>query len=177
MSSLFGSSEPSQEEMLDKQAEQNLNQQAHGATLADNDGFDREEYLQNLVEHGMDPGTAKLLHNLLTPNFVLSKLSDAEKGELRWLARIVVKETEWMHPPPDSVVTGERRQFLLADPADSLRPLNERQRGLLEQALMTIFARIARSHRGWQQDKLNESISVARTETEDDGSDGGLFQI
>lgn len=161
---------------MDRQAQQQMHQQAHGAMMSHaDDEFNREEYLERLVTHGMDRGTAQLLHNLLTPNFVLSRLENAEKEELKWLARIEALHIRRLHPARGSVVTGERRQFLLSDSADNLKPLNEKQKTLLNQAVMAIFSRIARSHKGWQQDKLNEQITVSRTETDEEESEGGLF--
>lgn len=140
--------------------------------------MEREEYLDQLTEHGLEKTTAAYLENLLSPDFVLSKISGAEKEEMRWLVRQQAEKIKAMHPPKRSPVKGDRMKALYDDENAQLEPLDDRQVQLLEQAVFDIFFRVARSVGGWQQEELSSQYTISRVDSEREESEGrlrGLF--
>lgn len=155
-------------------------QAMRGDDAYSDEGELREEYLQTLVEHGLDETTAALFQNLLTKDFVLSNITSAEKTEMTWLVRLMREKIISEHPPKDSPVQGEMRKFYYDDEdALALRPLSGYQEQLIEQAIYDIIFRLRRSVEGWQQQELSSQYRVSRVdrEREEKGSRlGGLFQ-
>lgn len=177
MPSLVGGGDPSREELMDRQAEQQMHQQMQSSMMAGEEGMDYEDYIDQLVTHGLDEETAALIKNYLSPDLVLSYLKSAELNELKWFIRFQLMKVVDMHPPKDSYVTGADRKWLLGPGANELRPLSEYQRNLLEQAAQVAYVRAARSRQGWQQDQMNKQIAVSRTENEAEDESGGLFSL
>lgn len=140
--------------------------------------MERGEYLDKLTEHGLEARTAEYLENMLSPDFVMSKITTAEKEEMRWLVRQQAEKIKAMHPPKRSPVRGDRMAALYDDEDAILEPLNDRQIQLLEMAVWDIFFRVARSVEGWQQQELSSQYNVSRVDNErDDDSSrlGSLF--
>jgi hypothetical protein len=142
------------------------------------DAMDRDEYLDKLTDHGLDSHTAELLDNMLSPDFVMSRISEAEKDEMKWLVRLEAEKIKAMHPPQNSPVSGDRRKMLYDDEDAQLEPLSDQQKQMLDMAVWDVFFRIARSVGGWQQEELSSQYKVSRVEDEqgdDGGRLGGLF--
>lgn len=140
--------------------------------------MDRQEYLDALTEHGLEKRSAAYLDNLLSPDFVLSKISQAEKEEMRWLVRQQAEKIKAMHPPKRSPVGGARMAALYDDEDAVLKPLDDRQVQLLEQGVFDVFFRVARSVGGWQQQELSSQYTVSDVRSDRDESEGrlrGLF--
>lgn len=140
--------------------------------------MERGEYLDKLTEHGLEPRTAEYLTNLLSPDFVMSKITEAEKEEMRWLVRQQAEKIKAMHPPARSPVAGDRRRALYDDENAVLEPLDDRQIQLLEMAVWDVFFRVARSVGGWQQKELSSQYNVSRVDNENEESGSrlrGLF--
>lgn len=139
---------------------------------------ERPEYLRELTKYdGLDPATKDLLGNFLSPDFILSNLQDPEVNEIKWTVRAIVEQVKGMHPPSGSDVRGERRQFLLDDADDALRPLTAHQEQQLDQAVMDVIVRVVRSRDGFQQEEMSKQVKVSRTEDGEgeDGDSGGIF--
>lgn len=135
-----------------------------------------KEYLNELTQNELDDHTVELMSNLVGQDMVLSYLKGAEITEIKWLSRSIARQIKRDHPPQESTVTGEYRKFLLDDGRDGLQPLTPYQENLIDQALLDLFTRIARSREGWQQDEMAKQVRVSRTEdSTDDEEAAGLF--
>jgi len=136
-----------------------------------------KEYLNTMVEHGLDESTALMLRNMLSKDFVLANLTRAEVHEKNWLSRVEMLKVKGQHPMPDSVYQGEYRQFMFDDPKAGLESLDPEQETLLDQALMDIMARISRGESMAQQDAFSKVIAESRQVDDGAGRDdsGGLF--
>jgi len=168
---LIGSDEPTQEELREAQ-EAN---QDHSANLqfADDGAMDRG-YIDKVTNSQLRQGTIDILANLLSEDFVLGNLSDAEVHEHRWLAREIVIEAEAEHPHDDSMWQGRFRQVAAGRDRDALRPLDGPQKAVMAQFTQGVIARATRSREGWQQEELNKSYRVSERR-EPDGDDGGFL--
>lgn len=139
------------------------------------DGNLNRQYIEALTETTLDQGTIDLLDNLVTRDWILSKLKDAEVTEAKWLTLELARvEIDAMHPPRESNVTEERRAFMLDDPNEAIPSLNERQRKQIENFLRTIFTRVARSRGGWQQREMSRTINVSEVKDQREEKDGLL---
>lgn len=138
------------------------------------DGKANPEMLRELTNTQLDDETEKLLANVLSKDFVLGNLNDAEKDEIKWLLRNVHKRIASMHPPQRSFVKGKRRSFFLRSRYE-LKPLDDAQEEAIWQAILGVFVRVSRSVDGWQQDKMLDSIAVTERREVSDDDNGGLF--
>jgi len=165
------------------QLEDRLAVQNQGSMAQERDRFtaasmERDEYLDKLTENGLDSHTSELLNNMLSPDFVMSRIAEAEKDEMKWLVRLEAEKIKAMHPPQNSPVAGDRRKMLYDDIDAQLEPLSDQEKQMLEMATWDIFFRVARSVGGWQQEELSSQYNVSRVEDEKNDSDGrlgGLF--
>lgn len=160
------SNSSNQEELVREQRRQKLHAQNNAAGGSE---FSRDrEYLRELTEHELDEHTLKLMSNMFSQDFVLANLTDAGENEVKWLARNVAMKIKRMHPPSESVISGESRKVFNDDPSDALKPLSPHQENLVDQAVLEFFVRLSRSRDGWQQDEISKQIRVSRTEDESD---------
>lgn len=142
------------------------------------DGHLASQYLQTLSDTTLSQGTITVLDNLLTQDFVLGNLTDAEYNELKWLTRATTRAVYAMHPRHDSALTGERRAFLLDDPDETLEPLTDQERITIENFIRGVFMRASRARDGWQQEQMSKTYTVSEIRDEDDNEDSlmrGLF--
>lgn len=175
MASLFRSD--NQDDQLERQFAHQQHQTNLNALEPEDSKYDKE-HIEVLTSNDLDAHTNRLLRNLVEKDFVLSNLKDAEVNEIKWLARSMARKVKRMHPPQESVVTGEYRKFLLDDPRDALKPLTPNQENLIDQGMMDFFSRLARSRDGWQQDEMGKQLRVSRTENDpDDDTSGGFFSL
>lgn len=140
--------------------------------------MERGEYLETLTKHGLEATSAEYLENMLSPDFVLSKITKAEKEEMRWLVRQQAEKIKAMHPPKRSPVQGDRMRALVGDENAKLQALDDRQIQLIEMAVFDVFFRVARSVEGWQQQELSSQYNVSRVDSDREESGGrlrGLF--
>lgn len=153
---------------LDEQTKHRIQAQSQSTMLssaAKNNQID-VRYLKEITNHSLQEGTYEHLASLLSPNFVLSQLEREESTELKWLTRAITQIIYSFHPPEDSYMTGDYRAFIRDDPDDSLEPLTAREKLTIQQTTMTVIARMKRSEGGWQQDKMNESITRSEVSTD-----------
>jgi len=131
------------------------------------------DYVEMMLESGLRPGTAAMLQNLLSSDWVLSKMSEAEVHEARWLARTIADEVIAMHPPEDSIWTGPIRRYASDDELQRLEPLNASQKTEIFQFIQGYIARVARSKEGFQQETFKKQIRKSEREDRGDDDDGG----
>lgn len=172
MGLFFGSDEPSQEEMMERQAEQQLHQSNFG-TMEQGDNSPDKEYLKEITEEQVDENTLELMSNMFSHDFVLSNLQDAEVTEIKWLARVVARKIKRMHPDSDAFAAGESRKVVFDDEQAGLKPLSPYQESLIDQAVLTFLTRPPRSRGGWQQDEVAKSLKVSKVEDKKEESSGG----
>lgn len=159
--------------LMEEQFDQSLHQSLQQQGRAFNDeGTLRREYLNTLVEHGIDESTALLLRNMLSKDYVLANYTRAEVREVVWLTRVEMLKIKGQHPLPESVYQGEYRQFAFDDADQGLKHLDPQEETLLSQAIQDIFARVSRGEGGFQQDAFSKTISEVRR-VEDEGGRGG----
>lgn len=174
VSGLFSESREKREQrLMEEQFDQSLHQSLQGQQRAFNDeGTLRREYLNTLVEHGIDESTALLLRNMLSKDYVLANYTRAEVREVVWLTRVEMLKVTGQHPMPESVFQGEFRQFMFDDADQGLSSLGAQEESLLSQAVQDIFARVSRGEGMAQQDAFSKTISEVRR-VEDEGPGGG----
>lgn len=132
------------------------------------------DYVQMMVSTSLEPGTAKMLANLLSRDWVLANMSEAEVHEARWLARTIIDEVVAMHPPEDSIWTGAMREYASDQSTQRLEPLSSSQKTELFQFVQAyISARITRSKDGFQQETFRKQIRQSQREDLTDDDDGG----
>lgn len=139
------------------------------------------EYLEEVVDTGIDDELATPLHNLLAKDFPLANIRRADREYFRLLSENVALYVEEMFPPEDSLLQGDLGAALLEDPDYQTAALSQRKRNNIQTLLMTAFARTSRGESGWQQEKLGENIQTRRVEDnrvpeENSGLIGGLFE-
>lgn len=172
--------ESRRKELMDEQfsqgAHQNMQSQAISHALQNQPvlnqrGQIREEYLQTLIDSGVDEATAGKLKSLLSRDLVLSYMEAAEVNEVRWLVRLLQKKFHTLHPPEGSVMQGEYRAFLSDDEDDNLVALSDTARLLVDQTIMVVVSRVARSKQGWQQEETSRvyTVSEAKQDKENKG--------
>lgn len=167
-----------QSQQFDHELHRGLQSSMQGQDPYDEGGRLKQEYLDTLVDHGVDRSTAQLLENLLSRDFVLSRITSAEKEEMKWMVRSQFKKLKSMHPANDSPLQGEYRAICYDDGDEQLTSLTQYQEILVEAAIWDIFFRIGRSVEGWQQEELSTQYNVSRVdkdEQSDEGRLGGLF--
>jgi len=131
------------------------------------------DYVEQMLRSDLDRGTVDMLENLLSPDWVLSKMSDAEIHEMRWLARTMSDEVDSMHPPEDSIWTGEIRQYAADDERQKLTPLNNAERLTIFEFVQGFIARVARSKEGFQQENFKKQIRKSEREDKTESESGG----
>jgi len=178
MSLLNGESEREKVEQAREQQHERELHHASQQTMANRDPLEhvnqqgqlKREYIDKLTEDRLDEDTTELLQNMLTPDFILSNVGEAEGTELKWLARYHAKRIVDLHPPSESPVTGEYRKVCYDDQADGLSPLSELQESRLEQGVMDLYWRARRSIDGWQQEEMSKQYDVSEVRDGDDDS-------
>jgi len=178
MSQAKQAQEELQNRQFDHELHRGLQSSMQGQDPYDEGGRLKQEYLDTLVDHGVDQRTADLLKNLLSRDFVLSKISEAEKEEMKWMVRAQFKKLKAFHPANDSPLEGEYRAIVYDDDSEQVSTMSQYQEILVEAAIWDIFFRLGRSVEGWQQEELSTQYNVSRVDKdeESDGSRlGGLF--
>lgn len=168
---LIGQEGQSPEEARDQQQAN----QEHMANLqfADDGAMDAG-YIDKVTNSQLQQGTVDVLANLLSKDFVLGNLTDAEVHEHRWLTREILLEVEAMHPEQQDMWQGRFRQVVSGKEREALKPLDDAQKTVMQQFVQGVIARGTRSKDGWQQEEVNKSYRVSERR-EPDKDDGGLW--
>lgn len=132
------------------------------------------DFVEQVLNSDLDPGTADMLSNMLQSDWVLGNLSDAEVHEARWLARTVADEVESMHPHEDSIWQGELRAYAANDESQKLKSLNSAEKTTIFQLIQAFTVRVTRSENMEQQEVFKKNINESRTVDEEQGSGGWL---
>jgi hypothetical protein len=141
-------------------------------TGIDNNGH---EYVDHIVEPGVEDSLPTPVRNLLSKDFPLSNIDRADREYIRLLAENIVLYSREMYPPKESEIQGDRGAALLEDPDYNRHALSERKLNEIESTLIASFARSSRGMGGWQQDKFSESIQTQRLEKDEQEDSGGLM--
>jgi hypothetical protein len=168
---LIRDSDATAEEM---QEEQQANQDHVTNLQFQDDGSMDKGYIDKVTNSQLQQGTVDILSNLLSKDFVLGNLSEAEVHEHRWLTRELVLEVEAAHPRPNSMWRGRFRQVASGKKRDALQPLDDAQKTTMQQFVQGVIARATRSRDGWQQEEVNKSYRVSERR-EPDKDDGGIW--
>ena len=119
--SLFSNSNDvaQREELAENDFERGIHRDIQGQMAAGHDHGPQlnEDHFQELVEAGVPEDTVFHLRSLLSRDFVLSNLSEAEVHEMRWLARNLALRVFAIHPSKKSHMTGSYRQWVFDEPA------------------------------------------------------------
>lgn len=156
------------------QQQQEANQEHMANLQFAEDGQMDSGYIDQVTNSQLQQGTVDILANLLSKDFVLGNLSEAEVHEHRWLTRELVLEVEAMHPRPDSMWRGRFRQVAAGQERDALEPLDDAQKATMQQFIQGVISRVTRSRDGWQQEEVNKSYRVSERR-EPDNDDGGFI--
>jgi hypothetical protein len=144
-------------------------------------GPSQREFLEDVVESGINEELPQPVRNLLSKDFPLANIRRQDRKYFRLLSENIALYVAEQFPPEDSLLQGDLGAALLEEPEYAMRSLNQQTRNEIETLLMTAFARTSRGEGGWQQDKLSENIQTkrvedGRVEESDGGIIGGLFQ-
>jgi hypothetical protein len=168
---LIGSDAPTVEE---QQEMQEANQDHSTNLQFADDGAMDAGYIDKVTNSQLQQGTVRILRNLLSKDFVLGNLSEAEVHEHRWLTRQLVLEVEAAHPRTNSMWRGRFRQVASGMERDALKPLDDAQKTVMHQFIQGVITRATRSRDGWQQEEVNKSYRVSERR-EPDSDDGGFL--
>jgi hypothetical protein len=178
--SLFsdGSEVSQREQLAEKDFERGIHRDIQGQMAGGHDHGPQlnEDHFQELVEAGVPEDTVFHLRSLLSRDFVLSNLSEAEVHEMRWLARNLALRVFAIHPSKKSHMTGSYRQWVFDEPNQGLSPLSDGQRAKIRSFILAYIARVSRSKAGWQQEELSRQYQVSEMRTDSDDDDGGWFK-
>jgi len=124
---------------------------------------------------GLQSRTVAKLSNLLSRDWVLANLTDAQEHDIRNKLEVMQLKVIGMHPPQGSRLTGEMRAFLLDDEQEQLQPLSQHERILIDELFESLKARLTRGRQGFERKQLNTTIAESRTETDTDDSNDGML--
>jgi len=165
------------EEIERQQEAQQDQMNLQGAQAERPDYAERREYLETLVDSGLDPGTAEVVVNMLQQDFVLGNISGAEFTEIKKLRQITLKKIVALHPHPDAAMQGERRRAVYGDDAIALKPLSQEDKVKIETFVRGALMRLSRSKDGFQQEELGKTINASEIKSRDDDDSGGRLSF
>lgn len=160
-------------ELVEHQNEQSIHREQlqKGRDAWDDQGNLSTEYIQEMTKTGLSEPTMDFMSNLLSQDYVLGYLQDAELKEMRWLFRVLQMEILRVHPGQESDVQGKYRAYLFDDERERLSSMTQRQEMVIQQFIWGAYFRATRSLHGWQQDKLNEVYNVSEVRNDDGQKD------
>lgn len=164
--------QPSQEELREQQREEQDDRINLSANMREDIDPD---YVAQMVDSELQPATADMISNLLSRDWMLSKMSDAEVHEARWLARTIMDEIVALHPPEDSIWRGDIREYASGDSGENLKPLSSQALTEVFQFIQGHIARVARSKDGFQQETFKKQIRKSERDNRDSNDSGGWF--
>lgn len=152
-----------------------LEQAAHQGQLSQGFEDTSVEYLREMVETNLDPGTVRVLDNYLSPDFVLGNDREEDYHEFKWLLEIKIQRVFERHPP-EGGVGGIERSYYYDDHSDALSALSGDEREVIRTYKDGILKRARRSVDGMQQEEIGKTTSRVETvDTNDDDGSRGLF--
>lgn len=168
---ILSNGEKSQTELREDQ----VKDQEHLQNLSGGRGDEQPEpdFVRQMMDSELEDATLSRLSNLLSRDWVLSQMNDAEVHEARWLARTMSDEIIDLHPPDDSVWTGAMREYAADDDQQHLEPLTSTQKAQIFQFIQGYISRVLRSREGMQQEMFRKTISKSEREDRSEDNDGG----
>jgi|APHM01.1.fsa_nt_gi hypothetical protein len=121
----------------------------------------------------LQEGTVAKIRNLLSRDWVVSNLTDAQEHEIRHRIEVLKIKVLGMHPPPESYNTGDLRAFLLDDRDAKLQPLTDEERVLIDELFETVKARITRGRGGFERELMRTNIARSETAVDEQEEQGG----
>jgi hypothetical protein len=174
-----GKKPSSREEMIQAQQRekrQKRKEKSHRqleASALKGDGQLTQEYLETLLDNsGLQAATVEHIKSLLSRDWPLANLTDAQEHEVRHRLEVIKLKVLGKHPPQESYNRGALRAFLLDDRSEDLEPLTDEQKNEIGAIFETIKARMTRGRNMSQQEMLNKQIAVSRRDDLTNGSDG-----
>jgi hypothetical protein len=166
-------------EMRKEEQEEQFERQMHGQNVGQA-AAERDEqmsqYLDQLSASELSEGSKRLLKNLVGKDFVFANYSSDDIERLRFELQVMKMQYRDMHPGKECLVTGEDRAWINDDPTDTLEPLTPEETAVVDSFIEGIFSRMTRGEAGFQQEKINETVSVSEVrKDEKDNSGGGIF--
>lgn len=145
-----------------------------GSTL-----LDKEGWIDDILDHGIDDETALGIESLLGKDTVLGNITQNERDALRILSKNIIEYVEAEHPPEDSVIQGPIRAAMLGSSDEDLTSLRADQRTNLRTTLIANELRLSRSVDGFQQKRIGEQRNVSEIEdhTPQENDDGVMSGI
>jgi hypothetical protein len=172
---IVGSNGKSEEQLREEQMAQEehmtLQQDASARTGDPDPGYVDQMLSTELSD--LPKSTRNRLRSLLSRDWVLSQMTEAEVHEARWLARNMMLELEALHPRQDSLWTGELRRYAADNSLQDLEPLDPQQKHEIFQFIQTYIARVLRSREGMQQEMFRKTISKSERDDRGADEDGG----
>lgn len=129
----------------------------------------------DLQTDGLQEVTVSKIQNLLSRDWVLGNLTDAQEHDIRFKLEVMKYKILGMHPPEESVITGKTRAFLFDDEMEELLPLTQQERFLIDELIETLKARATRGRQGFERKQMNTNIAETRTQKDNqEEKSGGL---
>jgi hypothetical protein len=165
------------EEQLDRQREQQQDQMnLQGAQQRPPDYLERKEYLDTLIDSGLDPGTAEVVVNMLQQDFVLGNITDAEFHEIKHLRRVTLKKIYSFHPHPDAMMQGSLREDVYDD-GRGLQPLSQQDKAKIDSFVRGALLRLSRSKGGFQQEEIGKTYAASEIKDRGNDDNGGWLSF
>jgi hypothetical protein len=133
--------------------------------------------LDKIASSDLDPGSKRLLENLLSTDLVFSNLNDAEVQDFRF--RLEEKRELFfaMHPGDECLVTGLDRAEIYDDAADTLKPLSDEEKHIANDIFDFVQLRLMRSKGMEQQRVLKTNIQEQHLDRGEQDGTGLLSKL
>jgi len=159
----------------EEQFEKQVHSQNIGGASAGRDE-QMSQYLNQLSASELKEGSKRLLENLVGKDFVFANYSGDDIDRLRFELQVIKMQYRDIHPGKECLITGEDRAWINDDATDTLEPLTPEETAIIDSFIEGIFSRVTRGEEGFQQEKINESVSVSEVrKSEDEKSGGGIL--
>jgi len=158
---------------FEKRKTAQLEQSAHSAQLQEAFKDTSVEYLREMVETELDPGTVRVLDNYISPDFVLGNDREEDYHEFKWLLELKVERVFERHPPENGI-GGRERAAYYDDPGAVLASLSSQERQIIRTYKDGILKRARRSVGGFQQEEIGKTTSRVETVDNEGDQDGGI---
>jgi len=137
----------------------------------------REDLLDKVSDSDLNADSRNLLENLVSKDFIFANLTDAEVTELKYKLLLKRKKFYAMHPAESSLIKGQFRAYVYDDPGNTLTPLTQQEKLIVDQFFEGIFTRVTRARGMAQQEILQTQIQQSYTGNvgEESGGRGGLL--
>lgn len=141
---------------------------------AENGSDPSTNYVRTILDSELQDPTKDMLLNLLSRDWVLSQMNEAEVHEQRWLARVMADEIYAMHPAEDSIWTGAVRGYAADSDKQELDPLTSAEKTQIFQFIQGFVSRVLRSREGMQQETFRKNVRESRRPDDSDDSGGWM---